>query len=168
MTLEALINLLAQYPQWLAAYLLGIPLLAGTLGLLLKSRLTAIRSPWKYAYSLLVYLLCIPGTLALSLLVYHLLFTQQNLLRLNLFIYFLPPISMAIGLWFIQRKISFQAIPGFERLSALMLLLGLTFFILFLLDRTRIIVGFIGSLTHLLILGLLLFLVLRWTLRKLF
>lgn len=166
MNLQAVIDLAGQQPQWLLAWFLGLPLLAWLTGLLHRPGQSA-RAPWKYLYAALVYLLSIPGVFALMLLAYTLFFIRGNLLEVNLLVYFLPVASWIAGLILIRRKARFQDIPGFERLSGLFILLGVTFFVLLMIDKTRIFVGFFGSFTGLLIFGVLVFLVLRWATRKL-
>jgi hypothetical protein len=68
----------------------------------------------------------------------------------------------------IGRAVSFDRLPGFGRLWGLMLLIGLTFVVLLLLYKTRILVGFFSSFEALLVLGIVLFGLFDYARRKAF
>jgi hypothetical protein len=124
-------------------------------------------SPWRFVYAVVVYLACIPGMGAAVLTGYALLFTGANLLDVNLLVYLLPLASMGATLGLMSRKVRFADVPGFDRLSGLMLLLGLTFAILLVLRRSFFGVLFIGSLPALLVIGVATFALLSWSARRL-
>ncbi len=109
-------------------------------------------APWKYGYAVLVYLAAVPGMFAAVLLAYSLFFTRRDLLSVNAIAYFLPLISMAITLVLIRRRVSFDDVPGFGKLSGLMMMLGASFALALLIDKTRIFFGFFGTIDHLLLL----------------
>src|SRR5437868_10204781 len=94
--------------------------------------------PWKYYYSVLVYLTCVPGMFAGVLSAYALFFTRENLLDVSFSVYILPIISMIVTLVLIRKSVSFEAVPGFERLSALMIMIGCSFAIALAIQKTRI------------------------------
>jgi hypothetical protein len=98
---------------------------------------------------------------------YALLFTGENLLDVNLLVYLLPIVSMGATLGVMSRSVRFADVPGFDRLSGLMLLLGLTFAILLVLRRSFFGVFFIGSLPALLVIGVGTFALLMWSGRRL-
>ena len=165
-SISSLINLFGQYPEYILAYF-GLPvLLAWLLGLWIKPPRGAI-APWKYIYSTMVYVVCLPAMLAITIVVYTLFFTRQNLLEVNFLVYFMPIISMILTLMFIRRKVSFAVLPGFERLSGLMVLMALTFFIILFLYKTRIFIGFFGSTEVLIGLGIGVFVLLKKAASKL-
>lgn len=128
-----------------------------------------IRLPvWKaWLCSMLIYMVTIPGMLSVSLIAYSLFFIQQNLLQVDLFSYFLPPVSMFVTLVLIGRKTSIKRLPGMDNMIGLMIILGIVFLILLLLLKTRIWIAFVGPLQTLLIVGFVLFFTLRWGLKKL-
>src|SRR6185436_9988237 len=120
------------------------------------------QSPWKYCYSILVYLTCIPGMFAGALTGYALFFTGDNLLDVSILVYLLPIISMVVTLVLIRKSVSFDDVPGFERLSGLMVMLGCSFVIALAIQKTRIWVVFGGSIDRLIVLALGIFALLKW------
>ena len=167
MTARELVLFASHYPWYLTGYFIGLPLVSGLLEYL-HGRDRGSVSPWKYCYSVLVHLACVPGILATILTGYALFFTRENLLDANLIVYILPIVSMIVTLILIRRSVSFDHIPGFDRMSGLMLLLAVTFVIVLGLQRTRIWVIFGSSFFVLIILAAILFLVLKWAAYLLF
>lgn len=161
MTARDLVMLASQYPWHLTAYFVGLPLVSGLMGFA-HGRGQGSLSPWKYCYSVLVHLTCIPGILACIVTGYALFFTRENLLDANLIVYILPIVSMAVTLVLIRRNVTFDDIPGFDRITGLMLLLAITFVIVLGMQRTRIWLVFGSSIFTLLALMVVLFLLLKW------
>ena len=160
MTLNELISVIDK--QSIVLILFGVaPLLA--LGLrLFHGKGGGSKSPWKYLYSVLVYLCAIPGMFSAVLCLYTMLFLQQSLLDKSVTVYFAPMLSMILTLGSISRFVSLDDVPGFERISGLMTLLGITFFILLVLNRFNVWVVFFGNIGMMFVIGLILFLLLRW------
>lgn len=96
-------------------------------------------SPWKYLYSVLVYICCIPGIFAVAFSVYMFLFERGSIMNTDLFTQILPLLSMILTLTLIKRNVSFGAIPGFGRISNLMMMIATLIVVMWLLDRTHII-----------------------------
>lgn len=105
----------------------------------------------KYVMSFLVYTVSIPGVLAVFLLLYNILFIRSNVLDLGLVTYFLPIIAMVIVLLILNRKIKMSKLPGFTRLSSLIVIIGISFLLLFVLQRSYFGVLFLGGFTQLLL-----------------
>lgn len=112
---------------------------------------------WRYVYAVLVYLACIPGIFAVTLNVYLFLFERQSIWDMNLAVQVLPILTMVAALLLIRRKIPFDYIPGFGRLSGFLTLIAAVMGVLWLIDRTRLVaiayipfayiaVGFVGLL----------------------
>ena len=120
----------------------------------------------RHVYSVLTYISAISGTFSISLIAYALFFTRTNLLDVNFFIYFLPLISMIVTLMIIGKQAEFSRLPGFDRLSGLITLLFITFAIILFVSKSRIFIGFFGSMQSLLGLGLCVYFLLRWSLKK--
>ncbi len=97
-------------------------------------------SPWKYLYSFLVYLVCIPGIAAIVLNLYLVLIEKQSLLDLNLYTQILPIISMIVTLLLIRKNVSFDDIPGFHKISALIWILMALMALLWVCEKTHIFV----------------------------
>lgn len=126
------------------------------------------RAPWKYGYSAFTYLACATGMFSAILVCYALFFTHQSLMNANALVYFLPIACMIATLLVIRSRVSFAELPGFGRLSGLMLLIGLSFGLALAIDRTRIFLGFFGSVDRLFALVLAIFVVLKLGLRLAF
>jgi hypothetical protein len=161
MTARELIALASQYPWHLTFLFVGVPVVAALIGLA-HGRGRGVLSPWKYIYSVLIHLTCVPGILASILTGYALFFTRDNLLDASLLVYVAPIISMIATLIVIRRSVSFNDIPGFDRLSGLMIILAITFILVMGIQRTRIWLVFGSSFLTLIILVVVLFLLLKW------
>ncbi|MCY3021915.1 MAG: hypothetical protein NTW87_23130 [Planctomycetota bacterium] len=161
MTFEDLARCLEHYPACLAVALLLPPVTCLLLMLAHRKGAGAV-SPWKYVYAVLIYWVCVPGLFAAVLTAYLLLFQNANLMKLNILVFFLPILSMGITLALIGRNAgSFDPIPGFNRLSGLMLMLVVSFAIAFVLHRLHIWVAFFGDLGSLLLIALIAFALLK-------
>lgn len=168
MTLQELINRIGQVdPRILLAIFAAPPLLAWLLSKCHRYG-SGGRPPWRFLYSGLVYLVCIPGLLAGVLVAYHLFFLRQNLLQVNLFVYFLPLLSMIGTLVLVGRQADWADLPGVDRLYALMVILVVTFGVTLAIQKTRIWIVFGGTIRSLLLIALGCFLLLKWASWKLF
>jgi hypothetical protein len=161
MTINEGLKWVEYYNLELAAYFASIPLLTLILRLL-HGKKGGEKAPFRYAYGLLVYLVSIPGMFSATLCLYSLFFTRTSLLDQSLTLYLLPPISMFVSLMLMNKFVSFDAIAGFDRITGLMTLLGVAFFVLFLLSRLRLWVVFVGSIQGLIAIGVFLFVLLKW------
>ena len=68
MTLQEFFRLLGENPSYVLMYFGLIPITALLAGILGKGE--GEISPWKYLYSTLIYLVCVPGIFALTLNIY--------------------------------------------------------------------------------------------------
>ncbi len=161
MTGRELVDLAARSPLLLVALALVPPLLVPLLAFI-HGRGRGAESPWRYVYAVFVYAVCVPGIGAAVLTAYTLFFTGENLLDKNLLVYLLPVVSMGVSLALIAKNVSFDQVPGFDRLSGLMVLIGVTFALVLAIRKTFIGIFFIGSITTLLVLGTAIFALLRW------
>lgn len=137
MTLQAFFDLLSNNPQIIIFYFVAIPLTAYLAGIF--GRGEGHLSPWKYLYCLLVYLAAIPGIFAINLNIYLFLFERQSILQTNLYTQILPVLVMFVTLWLVRRNVPFELVPGFDRLSGLMLIIFTLLGLMWILDRTHII-----------------------------
>ena len=166
MSVQALFDLISQYPQIILAYFLLPPISAWLLGLFGKRE--AAVSTIDYGYSVLIYMTGIPGTISFVLIAYSLFLIRTNLLQVNFLIYFLPVISMGLTFLIMSRKTDFDRLPGFKRLSGLMMLIGLSFIVVLIVFKLRIFIGFFASIESFLALGLVIFVLFKVAARKLF
>ncbi len=164
MTIEQFLTWAGSQVPLLLAVFVGLPLVA--LGLNKLAGRDAEKGGWRYGYSVLSYLSCLPGMFATALTLYSLFLLRTNLLRVNVLVYFLPIISMAATLVIIHRAVKFEAIPGFGRLSGLMALLGISFLTVFLMDRFHVLAIFGGHIGWLAVAALALYAILRLGLKK--
>lgn len=137
MTLGDFFNSVSNQPGIMVFYFLAIPLIAVLC--YLWGRGEGHKRPWCIIYSFLIYMVCIPGIFAITLNLYLWFFEGQSLLESALFIQILPVISMIATLAIIRMNVDFKEIPGFGRMSTLLLIIGAVMSLLWLLEKTRII-----------------------------
>jgi len=161
MTIYNLINLANGHLAALVLFFVVPPVIAWICGAV-HGRGNGGNAPWKYVYSVLVYLVCIPGLLACVLTGYQLFFQRADLLNVNIAVYFLPILSMIVTLIFIHKTVNFENVPGFDRISGLMVMIGCSFVFALAIDKTRLWVMFHGSIAMLFALAAGAFALLKW------
>ncbi len=138
MTLQEFFDYLSANPFVVLALFLGIPLtalLANFMG-----RGEGHLSPWKYLYAVLIYAVCIPGIFVAALAIYMFLFERgSSIFNVNLLTQALPVLSMFVTLAIVRRNAPFDYIPGFGKLSSLMLLIAAVFVLMYFLDRIHLV-----------------------------
>jgi len=138
MTLQELFDYFSANPAALLLFFLGIPLTALLSNVM--GRGEGHLSPWKYLYSVLVFLACVPGIFAAALAVYLFLFERGNsIFNVNLLTQVLPIVSMIATLAIVRRNAPFEHIPGFGKLSSLMLMIGAVFILMYFLNRLHLV-----------------------------
>ena len=162
MTLQQLIDRLGDNPQLILIYFSALPLVAFLAGIM--GRNEGHLAPWKYLYAMLVYLACIPGIFAVALNVYLFLFERQSIFQFDVYTQILPFFVMLLTLWLIRRNVSFDYIPGFGKISGLVLMIFATISVMWIVDRTRIVVFSYLRFEYVLVLflGLLCLMMLGW------
>ncbi len=138
MTLQDFFDWIQQRPDISILYCGVLPLLAWLIGTI--SRPNTGDSPWNYLYSVIIYAISIPGIFALTLNFYFFFWERRSILEADLLIQVLPVLSMLLTLWISSRFTDFNRIPGFGRLSSLMVIIGILLVLMWILDRTRIFV----------------------------
>ena len=138
MTFRELFDYAAAQPGVVALFLLSVPALA-----FLLNRWAGTTAPeiwrWRYLYAGLVYAACIPGMFAVTLAVYLFLFERQSVWAMNLVVQVLPVLTMIATLMLVKRKLPFQYIPGFGRLSGFLTLIAALIGVLWFVDRLRLV-----------------------------
>ena len=137
MTLLELFELIGDNPAIILGYFLLIPFTAFLAYLLGKDE--GHLSPWKYLYSVLVYMVSIPGLFAVILNIYLFLFERRPILESDIYSQILPIFSMAGTLMLIKANVDLDKVPGFERLTAFLMIVTIVMGIMWILDKTRII-----------------------------
>jgi hypothetical protein len=161
MTTRDLIQWAGQHPVILLPAFVAPPGLAWLVGRL-HGKENGRLPPWNYLYAVLVYLVCVPGMFAGVITAYTIFFSGENLLDANLLVYVLPIASMVATLVLIRKNVSFDDVPGFDRLSGLMAMVGCSFVIALAIQKTRIFVFFGGSIEKLFLLAAGVFALLKW------
>ncbi len=165
MTLQDIFAKASADPLPILFYFICLPILAFVLNWIAKDE--SHKSPWNYVYSTIIFLVSIPGIFSIILCVYSMFFEPENLLKLNALVYFLPIVSMIATYMIISQETQLSNLPGFDKISGLVMLLAVTFIAILIIQKTRIWVVFAGNMTHLLILFLVLFLAFRFAWSKL-
>lgn len=137
MTLRDFFEYLGSNPLVVLFYFLAIPFTAFLVGFVGKGQ--GHLSPWKQLYSMLIYLVCVPGVLATALSVYFFLFERGSIMNANVLVQILPVISMIFTLSIIRSNVDFEYIPGFDKISSLITMICAVFILMYLLDRTHLI-----------------------------
>ncbi len=161
MTTRDFIGLAGQHWIVLTALFVALPLATWLCGRL-HGQGNGGAAPWKYFYSVLVYLACVPGLFAAVLTAYTLFLSHENLLDVNPLVYFLPIVSMIVTLVFMRKNVSFDQVPGFDRLSGLMVMIGCSFALALAIQKTNIWLFFGGSIEKLFLLAGGIFALLKW------
>ncbi len=168
MTIQSLIKQLEYVsPLLLTGVFAAPPLLVLLMGFFI-GQYRAKRNPWRYLYSVFVYLVSVPGILSSVLIAYSLFFLGRNLLEVNIFVYYLPILSMIVTLAIIGRKVTWSYLPGVDRLYAVMIALVITFGGILAIQKTRIFIVFFGSIKVLIVIAVVCFIILKWATRKVF
>ena len=118
-------------------YFIGVPLLALLSWLIARGKGDV--SPWNYVYCTLIYLACVPGIFSITISIYQFLFERSAIEDINIYTQILPIFSMLFTLYLVRENVSLDKVPGFGKLSGLMLIILILLALMWILDRTRII-----------------------------
>lgn len=156
MTFQDILQQLNKYPSFVLGYYFFIALLLLTGYFVVKP--TRFKPPINYLYTILIYLVTIPGLLSILLVLYHIFFLRGNILKLPLLTHFVPIVMMLFTFWGIKKTIPMRLIPGFDRLSGLFVFLFFSFLLTYFLHKVYVGIFFIGSISHIAVFfGLVLF-----------
>jgi len=137
MTVRDLFEFVGNNPSYVLFYFIGLPILAGIIGLLGDEKCSY--SPWKEVFMIIIYAVMIPGIFALFFNLYLFLFERGSILNFNIFTQILPIVSMVVTLFVIRRYVRFEQIPGFDKISGLIMIISSIIILLWFADRMRII-----------------------------
>ncbi len=138
MTLRELFDYLSVNPQMVVAYFLLMPAVALLAGYIAKG--DGHLNPWKYLYAVMVFLVCIPGIFAATLAVYLFLFESGgSIYNVNLLTQVLPIGSMIATLSIIRRNVAYEQIPGFGKLSDLIMMIASIIVLMYFLDKMHLV-----------------------------
>jgi len=159
MTIQQFLNHISSDPFYWMLYLALLPFTALLFLLLAKNEGT--KSPWKYAYSVLIYLSCIPGIFAFVFLAYRFIFENQQILNIDIYTQLLPIFSMALTIFLVRRNVDLTGIPGFGKLSGLLMMIFATFGIMWFINKTRLLAITFIPIQYILIIFVVLFILIK-------
>ena len=136
MTLGDFFTWCGENPMLLLGYFLLIPLIA--LLALFFSKGQGHLSTWKYLYTLLIYLVCLPGIFAVTLSVYLFLFERRSIMDTNLYTQVLPILSMIATIILIRKQTDLDLVPGFDKLSGLITVISVLMILMWIIEKTHI------------------------------
>lgn len=136
MTLGEFFVKVGESPSIILFYFIAIPAIAFLMYMWSKD--DGHKAPWAYIYSALIYLVCIPGIFAVTLSVYLFMFERKSIFDTDIYLQILPLISMVATLWLIKLNVEFKSIPGFGRISSLMMVITVVMALLWILEKTHI------------------------------
>ena len=136
MTLQELFDFLSDRPIWLLSYFLLVPLTALVVNKLSGSK--ALENPWDFIYSVLVFMVAIPGLLAVAFNVYLFLFERRSIFQINIVTQLLPIVSFIATLTIMRKNVVLEQIPGFGKVSSLIVMIFGALGIMWVMDRMRI------------------------------
>lgn len=136
MTLGEFFEHCNQSPALLLGFFILIPLIA--LLAMFFSKGQRHLSTWKYLYSVLIYLVAIPGIFAVTLSIYLFLFERRSIMDINIYTQILPVVSMMATFILIRKQVDLDLVPGFDKLSGMVIILAVLMIVLWVLDKTHI------------------------------
>ena len=154
MKIQELLDWFANHANLVLSYFI-IVFAISLIGLLFVNQKN-FKPPVSYFYSVLVYATAIPGILGLILLLYRFFFLKNNLLQIDIVTHFVPLISAILILAVINKTIPMSIVPGFGKLSGLLIIVLVTFIVTYVLQRMFFGVFFVGKLQYLALFFLLL------------
>ena len=168
MTLKDFFDLIGDNPVWILVYFTMIPITAFLAGIFGKGE--GHLTPWKQLYSTLIYMVAIPGIFAITLSIYFFLFERRSILDTDVYNQIVPVGSMLLTLLLIRKNVNMERIPGFGKVSGLMMMIFATLALMWGLDRTRIYVVAFTRMPFYYVLGIFagLFLMVRFGWRRMF
>ena len=94
--------------------------------------------PWNYLYSTLVYLVAVPAILSVAYTIYKWMFERGSVMDANIMLQLLPVASMLLTFFIVKRQVRIESLPGFSRLSGLVIMISAALAIMWFMDRVRI------------------------------
>lgn len=159
MTLGEAFEYVSANPDYILFYFAIVPFAALLAGWMEKEE--GHLPPWNYLYSSLIFMVAIPAILAIGFGIYKWLFERQSIMNANLLLQVLPVASMLLTFFIAKRNVDIKSLPGFNRLSGLVMMIAATMSIMWFIDRVHIVVFSYMPIQYLLIIFLVLLFAIR-------
>ena len=141
MTIRDLMMESENIPLWTQMVALLIPPVFTLFCSLFHSGCDGNRWPWKYLYSIIVFSVFIPGIFSIVVIGYSIFMVYENLLDANVIFVFGPIASMFLTIQMMKwNHVNIIRLPGFNRLIALVLLIGAAAVGAIVILKTRILI----------------------------
>lgn len=138
MTIEDLLVYLTNDKTALFLFFMLLPIVTIVITIISGGR--SLQKPYSYLYSVLLFVVCIPGMLSVTLWVYSMFFERKALWQLPFFVYYLPIIVMAICIYILKKKrIPIRKLPWTGELYEFLVLLIITFASILIMMKLNII-----------------------------
>lgn len=138
MTLGDLFSFLTDHPEILVWFFGSLPLLAGLTGWIVGE--DRHQPPWSWWFSGLLYAAVVPGMFAIILNLYRWLFERQPVMETNLLTQILPVLSMVVTLYILHQFVPLRSVRGYGRIMGFIMMVSTVLILMWVLDRTRILV----------------------------
>jgi len=126
MTIEDLLVYLTNDKTALFLFFILLPILTIIITSISAGR--SLEKPYSYLYSILLFTVCIPGVLSITLWVYSMFFERKAIWQLPFFVYYLPIIIMTSCIYILKKKrIPIRRLPWSGELYEFLVLLIITF-----------------------------------------
>lgn len=165
MCIKDLLGAAGSHSALLGAVWLCVPIAAWCLSFFRRGK-AAETSPYNYLYAVLIYVTCIPGLLAATVVAYSLFFTNENLLGTDLLVTLVPILSMGVTLGIIRNTVNTRSLPGFQRLSSLIVVMFLSFLGALMIKKSSMLLVFHGSVPALVLFAAIVFVLLNTAFRS--
>ncbi len=166
MTVQELFSFVGENPYYVLYYFIALPIIAGIIGMLGSDKCD--QSPWKELFMIVIYAVMLPGVFALFFNLYVFLFDRTSIMNFDIFFQILPVISMVITLLVVRKYVEFDAIPGFGKISGLIMVISAMILILYFVDRFRIIAITYMPFQYLILIVIALLIAMNFGIKKLF
>jgi len=162
MTLEEFFQVISENPAFILFFFVALPLTAFLASVFGKGE--GHLTPWSF----LAFAAAIPGIFAIMLNVYLFLFEKQPIMQTDVYTQILPILIMILTFWLINRNVPFELIPGFDKISGLLMIVIAVLAIMWFLDRLHIVAFTYMPFHYVLIFLVAAFVAVRFGVKKMF
>jgi hypothetical protein len=138
MTIEDFLTYITNDKAGLFLFFILLPIVTIIITIISAGR--SLEKPYSYLFSILLFVVCIPGVLSITLWVYSMFFERKAIWELPFFVYYLPVIVMAVCIYILKKKrIPIRRLPWSGELYEFLVLLIITFASILIMMKLNII-----------------------------